>query len=74
MKYELSQWHDGNVKPVHIGVYERRFGRINSDIIWVSLWTGKRWNWLYPVESKKGASKAKQVSYFQSMKWRGIIK
>jgi hypothetical protein len=19
---KLSQWHDGNVKPVHIGVYE----------------------------------------------------
>lgn len=73
MTNKLSQWHNGTVKPVHIGVYERSDGERN-DRIWVSLWTGKKWNCLYPVGSKEAASHEKNISNSQSMKWRGIIK
>lgn len=73
-KLKLSQWHDGSVNPVHVGVYNV------DDAIgkqWFSFWDGKKWNGHWDIE------KVLLNKYFGSIhpdgcsittKWRGIVK
>ncbi|HET8686658.1 MAG TPA: hypothetical protein VFM18_08340, partial [Methanosarcina sp.] len=39
-KYKLSPWHDGSVKPVHVGVYETSPRGI---LQFYQYWNGRTW-------------------------------
>jgi hypothetical protein len=70
-KVKLSQWHGGNVKPVHVGVYETKFKQIyNSYSSGYSLWNGRFWSNQYELND------IYQLDGFgvQNKQWRGIIK
>jgi hypothetical protein len=63
---KLTQWHDGSVKPVHEGVYERDlpFG------VWKAKFRNGKWldsgfDWL-EVLGQQGISK------YQNCRWRGL--
>jgi hypothetical protein len=63
---KLTQWHDGSVKPVHKGVYERSgYGSLNY-----SLWNGKRWN--FSARTVEMAKYEIAPSLTQFLKWRGL--
>lgn len=65
-KLKLSQWHDGSVLPVHVGVYES----IGKG--WYRLFDGKFWR--NGDETIELALQDKSHSPFQNEKWRGIVK
>ena len=70
MKY--SQWHDGSVKPVHEGVYQRKYGAgLENEAIIYCKYNG-RWH----VYSKTiyGAAMEDYASPNQDSPWRGVIK
>ena len=68
----LTSWFDGRIKPVHIGVYERRstFGFAHY-----SYWNGKKWKLISstPEEAFKVRVDCHN-SYFQTLEWRGVVK
>lgn len=65
-KLKLSPWHDGSVKPVHVGVYERKSGFYNH-------WNGEYWSWgLMFVDI--GEFKTNDKTPEQRVKWRGVLK
>jgi len=72
---KLSQWHDGNVKPVHIGVYERDIDDLEFKF---SYWDGEYW--LIACAEINEAFKYKDITWMchsawqTDVKWRGIIK
>jgi hypothetical protein len=68
---KLTQWFSGDVKPVHIGVYERRL-KFTTDVYY-SLWDGENWQWLYWTV-KDAAASAGAPSAFQNLPWRGVLK
>lgn len=68
---KLSQWHDGSVKPVHVGVYavEDEFfsywDGISFSGCWLSVFSANENKGFY-ITSKHGCS--------DITKWRGIVK
>jgi hypothetical protein len=66
---KLSQWHDGKVKPVHIGVYERKDG-------WFNYFDGKHWmrGSDAPHLADRSGMFCGQAHENQKIKWRGIVK
>lgn len=67
---KLTPWFPGTVKPVRVGVYERKFP--NG---WRSYnyWNGKAWPSPSPVP--KGAEIFKSFcSPYQDLSWRGVLK
>lgn len=72
-KMKLSQWHDGSVKPVHVGVYEsdNQKGR-GFYQTWYRKWDGKRW--INGNGSVEWAFKQASPSLYQDWPWRGIVK
>ena len=66
---KLSQWHLGKIKPVHVGVYERKLRR---DLQSFSFWDGKKWSvcsgFTYVHINRT------LLSGYQNLKWRGIVK
>jgi hypothetical protein len=73
---KLSQWHDGSVKPVHVGVYELEtiFG---SNMARFSFFDGYFWHgWNSQIEFNSGTypDKSDFIISFQGRKWRGIVK
>lgn len=64
---KLSQWHDGTVKPVHIGVYNRM-----TEDDWFNYWNGKFW--INGETTAYSASLNTGKSIFQNERWRGIVK
>lgn len=70
-KYKLSPWHDGSVKPVHVGVYQTKTKGDMVDIY--QYWDGKFWG--YMAWEKDGAVIGSCLrSESQKPKWRGILK
>lgn len=70
-KLKLSPWHDGSVKPVHVGVYEG-YDDYNRKSYY-SWFNGKIFNgWWHSIEA------AIFNMYFgagsQVKKWRGVLK
>jgi hypothetical protein len=66
----LTTWFDGRIKPVHIGVYERRstFGFAHY-----SYWNGKKWKLISSTPDKAfNARLDSDDSHFQHLEWRGI--
>jgi len=73
-KLKLSQWHDGNVKPVHVGFYNVRCHGIYHLDSW-SYWNGKNWT----PQNCSGIEFAMLHMHstfieYQNKKWRGIVK
>jgi len=64
---KLTQWHSGDVKPVHEGVYE-----IGDKIPTFQYWNGEFW--CVRGDDIKGAINGVMFgkSYFQNYKWRGL--
>ena len=72
-KYKLSPWHDGSVKPVHVGVYESD-DKLGDGFYnhWYRLWDGK--NWHSGANLKRAAASNRAISIYQDWPWRGILK
>jgi len=68
---KLSQWHDGSVKPVHVGVYESDSYKCEFSV-WYRLWDGNYWH--NGRSSVNNAAKNETISNFQDWSWRGIVK
>jgi len=67
---KLSPWHDGNVKPVHIGVYQVE-SSANGD--YYSMWDGS--NFLGAWCSVERAITKGTISHADKYKqWRGVLK
>lgn len=69
-KYKLSPWHDGSIKPVHVGVYEV-FGEGGGGAF--QYWNGKWWG-LFSLSQRVAFSNRSSKSYYQNESWRGILK
>jgi hypothetical protein len=65
-----TPWFPGTVKPVHVGVYERK-GLPSWDRY--SHWGGKRWG-CSDISPDAAVRSAKQIgsSCFQDREWRGL--
>ena len=62
----VTQWFDGDVKPVHVGPYERKY----TGLIRYCMWDGGRFLW--PHTSAKGAASEFIGSNAQNLPWRGL--
>lgn len=70
--YELSPWHDGDVKPVHVGVYERySFGNC-----YYNFFDGKVWYWGSMIKENAllNYTNSHDAHYYQNLPWRGVLK
>lgn len=72
-KLKLSPWHDGSVKPVHVGIYQTNV----EDSISYSFFDGNNW-WfsaacIEQVLSPLGGYTG-YISTCQDRKWRGVLK
>jgi hypothetical protein len=65
----LTSWFDGRIKPVHIGVYERKsaFGFSHY-----SYWNGDVWKQISSTPDRAKAVRWDDDSHFQYLDWRGI--
>jgi len=77
-KLNLSPWHDGSVKPVHVGVYEvKTKGCIWPEDTWYSFWNGIRFGWVDcggvagAYDSRDCFTSIRVEDYLQ---WRGVLK
>lgn len=70
-KYKLSPWHDGSVKPVHVGVYQTN---IKGDRVAIyQYWDGEFWGYRAWVKDDAVIGRSLK-SLSQKPKWRGILK
>ena len=69
---KFTQWHDGDVKPVHEGVYERLYNEPTGNIkIYFCLFFGG--SWFYYTETGESAALEIFPSSFQNeIRWRGL--
>ena len=67
---KLTQWFPGYVKPVHVGVYERRL-RFKTDVYY-SRWDGEKWCTL--CDTVDEAAHKIFDSAYQNLPWRGVEK
>lgn len=70
---KLTPWFPGDIKPVHIGVYQRDHSvHAQPEDLGYCLWNGEIWMvWEYDIED---ASKSTLVSNYQNLPWRGTFK
>lgn len=71
-KLKLSPWHDCNVKPVHIGVYQRFYdeGTPDEDIVYC-FWDGRGWK----TYGDSIIEALTSVAYSGAEeRWRGVLK
>ena len=76
---KLSQWHDGSVKPVHVGVYEikREHKKTVFNNTMFSFFDGIVWRgWKLKSDFKLGyyPDSSKFIIAGQDRQWRGIVK
>jgi hypothetical protein len=70
-KLKLSPWHDGSVKPVRAGLYEREF---NWGIDF--CWFDKKW-FVFGTCAKDAYfefSRKNTTSNQSNLRWRGVLK
>jgi hypothetical protein len=65
---KLTDWFPPEVKPVRVGVYERKFG--SSENCGLCKWNGKAWFWR--CKTPFDASTESVKSGFQELPWRGL--
>ena len=71
-KLKLSQWHDGSVKPAHVGWYQCHGDFAQSffrevGFVW-RKWTKSGWKWMNPN------GRLVPAAFHYMDKWRGIVK
>lgn len=75
-KLQLTPWHNGNVRPKHIGVYERKLWKnvifSNWKNVRFSKWNGRFW--IVGGCSVEHALIQRAISSIQNIPWRGIVK
>lgn len=66
---KLTDWIPGDIKPVRVGVYQRR---TTSDgyVAW-SYWNGRYWG-SYEITAEWACLERKYKSGFQNIPWRGL--
>ena len=67
---KLTPWFPGDVKPVHVGVYERRL-KFRAGVYY-SQWDGEKWLRLH--WTVEGAAHQILDSVYQNLPWRGVLK
>lgn len=65
-----TEWFLGQVKPVHIGVYEVQ-NPIKTDFRW-SYWNGNFWGLLAP-DKEAAVCLHCHARYNQEAPWRGLV-
>lgn len=70
----LTPWFPGDVKPVHIGVYQRDFG--GADNRKYAYWGGDHWRWSEPTPERaalwRHVDGKSSVQLEPSIRWRGL--
>ena len=70
---KLTQWFPGDVKPVHVGVYERRLK--GTTTVFYSRWDGEKWWSLRrTVTGANTVLPVLRFSDYQNLPWRGVLK
>lgn len=69
MKYKLTPWFSGKVKPVRDGVYERKY--LISGAPFCRYEKGR---WYCPARTVSQAAKQSDTSLLQDLPWRGVAK
>lgn len=72
---KLSPWHDGSVKPVHVGIYQVNSG--NDGFKFYSWWDGKFFNGHWTLETAYDNRKffhKNPDGCSETTKWRGVLK
>lgn len=65
-----TPWFPGDIKPAHVGVYERQY----NQAIGFTLWDGKAWK-VGGASTPDGADTPHAgESTFQELPWRGIAR
>jgi len=68
---KLTQWIDGDVKPVHKGIYQRKWP---LRICWCK-WTGKGWSFSWAMDYDDGFERAENdqnKTIEKNLPWRGL--
>ena len=68
---KITDWYDGEIKPVYVGVYERKSEYGFSHF---SYYNGKSWKQMAFTPEKALKLLSDDDSLFQSLKWRGVAK
>ena len=66
-----TDWFQGKVKPVRVGVYQRNY---EGDWLLFSYWDGQYWGWTQPGSPKAAAHFRYPPSSVQELPWRGVPK
>ncbi len=66
----VTQWFNGNQKPKHVGVYQRKLP-FTEDYVF-SRYDGKNWFWF--SHDSKTAEKNTKKSDYQNRQWRGVAR
>lgn len=69
---KLTNWIPGNVKPVRVGVYQRKYDQNSiASSTWYCYWNGAFWG--VNGETPEDAARAKHIaSGAQNLLWRGL--
>lgn len=68
-KLKLTPWFSGDVKPAHVGVYERSDAR---GVTWYSGWNGAWWGAFDGSIERAGLWMNGPRSLHQDWRWRGL--
>lgn len=74
MKAKLTPWFPASVKPVHVGVYLRRFSWNSADSGNYAYWNGAFWGmFVAGYESPDDAYRLKDSpTTYHNLQWRGL--
>lgn len=67
---KVTEWFPGDVKPIRLGVYERKLG-FGSRVTAFYAWNGEFWEY-GGVDSPSQVSRSRTSSLDQSLPWRGL--
>ena len=69
---KLTNWIPGNVKPVRVGVYQRKYDQNSiASSTWYCYWNGEFWG-MYGATPKDAAEVKDISSGAQNLPWRGL--
>lgn len=66
---KLTDWFQGDVKPIRVGIYERRY----KSGIYFSKWNGIHWGFGH-CKVKFANLTEDFLSQYQNLPWRGLSK
>jgi hypothetical protein len=65
---DLTEWYPGDIKPIRIGIYQRK----RNGIVIYSFWDGKEWK--AGGETIRDALRMKVwIAVYQDAEWRGVV-